>query len=95
MAQSPRRVDLRLTIPAGAPYHPVAGELAGKFAEYAGAGADAAHTLARAVEASLAHFAHAASAASIDLEMSARERELVITAHSGSTTKRATCPLPD
>jgi hypothetical protein len=93
--QSARRLDLRLTIPAAAPYHAVAGELAGKFAEYAGASAAAAHTLARAVEASIAPFAQASPAVSINLEMSARERELVITAHSGSTMKRATCPLPD
>ena len=42
MAPSPRRVDLRLTIPAVAPYHGLAAELAGKFAEYAGAEANAA-----------------------------------------------------
>ncbi len=95
MAQSPRRVDLRLTIPAAAAYHAVASELARKFAEYAGASADAAHALAQTVDASIAPFAQASPAASIDLEMSARERELVITARSGSTMKRATCPLPD
>ena len=33
MAESPRRVDLRLTIPAAAPFRSVALELAQKFAE--------------------------------------------------------------
>jgi hypothetical protein len=36
MDESPRRVDLRLTISAGSPYRELAGELAGKLAEYAG-----------------------------------------------------------
>ena len=36
MAESARRVDLRLTISAGSPYRELAGELAGKLAEYAG-----------------------------------------------------------
>ncbi len=93
MAQSPRRVDLRLTIPAAAPYHSLAGELAAKFAEYAGADPDAAHRLAETVVASIAPVAD--GRASIDLEMSAEERELVVTLKSDSTTKRTTCPLPD
>jgi hypothetical protein len=37
MAESPRRVDLRLTIPVAAPYPDLARDLALKFAEYAGA----------------------------------------------------------
>ena len=93
MAQSPRRVDLRLTIPAAAPYHSVAGDVAAKFAEYAGADPDEAHRLAARVVASIA--AVADGRASIDLEMSAEERELVVTLTSGPTTKRTTCPLPD
>lgn len=36
MPESPRRVDLRLTISAGSPYRELAGELAAKLAEYAG-----------------------------------------------------------
>ena len=36
MAESARRVDLRLTISAGSPYRELAGELAAKLAEYAG-----------------------------------------------------------
>ncbi len=94
MAQSPRRVDLRLTIPAAAPFDAVAAELAGKFAAYAGAEADAAHGLAEAVAASITPIADASPHASVHLEMSAHERELVVTVNSG-TTKKLTCPLPD
>jgi hypothetical protein len=94
MAQSPRRVDLRLTIPAAAPYSAVAAELTEKFAAYAGAEADAAQALAKAVEASIAPIARASPQASVHLEMSAGERELVVTVKSGSTQK-LTCPLPD
>jgi hypothetical protein len=36
MAESTRRVDLRLTIPVAAPYPDIARDLALKFAEYAG-----------------------------------------------------------
>jgi len=36
MVESPRRADLRLTISAYSPYRELAGELADKFAEYAG-----------------------------------------------------------
>ena len=95
MAESPRRVDLRLTIPAAAPYLAVAVELASRFAEYSGAAADAARTLAQSVEAAIAPVAEAQPDTPIELEMSAQGRELVVTARVGSTTKRATCPLPD
>jgi hypothetical protein len=94
MPESPYRVDLRLTIPAAAPYSAVAVELAEKFAEYAGADARAAQRLAEAVEASIRPIAAASPHASIQLEMSARERELIVTVNSGST-KKLTCPLPD
>jgi hypothetical protein len=94
MAESPYRGDLRLTIPAAAPYSAVAAELAEKFAEYAGADARAAQSLAEAVEASITPIAAASPHASVHLEMSARERELVVTVNSGST-KKLTCPLPD
>ncbi len=94
MAQSPYRVDLRLTIPAAAPYSAVAAELAEKFAAYAGADAQAAQSLGEAVEASITPIARASPHASVHLEMSARDRELVVTVNSGST-KKLTCPLPD
>jgi hypothetical protein len=94
MPQSPGGVDLRLTIPAGAPYHAVAAELAGKFAEYAGAAPDAAGGLAREIEASLVTIAEASPDASVQLELLSQERELVVTLNTGATRK-LTCPLPD
>lgn len=40
MVESPRRADLRLTISAHSPYRELAGELAEKFAQYAGLSAE-------------------------------------------------------
>lgn len=93
MAESPRRLDLRLTIPAAAAFNAVAAELVAKFAEYVGADAGAAHGLAQRVERSLGTMA--GPTASIDMNMAANDRELVVTATSGSKTARTTCPLPD
>ena len=95
MAESPRRVDLQLTIPAAAPFVAVAVELAGRFAEYSGAAAEAARALSLDLEAAIAPVAAAQPDKPIDLEMSAQGRELVVTAQAGSTTTRATCALPD
>lgn len=95
MAESPRRVDLRLTIPAAAPYHAVAGEVAGKFAEYSGADATVADHLAKAVEEMTTKMSDGGLESSIDLAMKARGAELTVDATTGSNTDRATCPLPD
>ena len=95
MAESPRRVDLRLTIPAAAPYRAVAAEIMERFAAYLGADSGAAKSLAQAIEAAIAPAADAQPDNPIDVEMSAKGRELVVTANAGSTTKRTTCPLPD
>lgn len=95
MSESPRRVDLRLTIPSYAPYRAVAVELAGRFAEYLGASAGVGKDFAHAVDAAMQSVSDARPDQPIDLEMSAQGRELVATANSGSTTNRATCPLPD
>ena len=88
-------MDLRLTIPAGAPYHTLAAELAAKYAEYSGAPAAQAQKLAQAVEALAARVADGAIDGAIDLTMEAGARELIVTATSGPRTDRATCPLPD
>ena len=80
-----------MTISVHDPSPGVAGELAGKFAEYAGAEADAAKELARAVEASVAG---AGPPASADLDMSSREREVVVVVNAAAA-KQLTCPLPD
>ena len=94
MAQSPRPVDLRLTIPAGAPYHVVAGELAGKFAEYSGLDAEAAGRFATQIEELTATLGAGAPDESIALEMQARERELTVTATAGTRREQATQRLP-
>jgi hypothetical protein len=93
MAQPPRLVDLRLTIPTGAPFHTVAGELAAKFAEYSGADAGVAENLARAVEVLASKLAAEGANGSIALTMEVRERELTVTGESGSFTEQATIPL--
>ena len=87
-------MDLRLTVPAIAPYDGVAGELVGKFAEFSGADAGAAEELARAVEAAIAPLAIATPHGSVELELSSRPSELVVTVNADAATK-LTCPLPD
>jgi hypothetical protein len=95
MAESPRRVDLRLTISTGSPFRALAAELAGKFAEYAGATHAAAAKLTQTIAASIDRMAEAAPASAIDVDMAAEDHELIVTAQSDKTTSRATCPLPD
>ena len=90
MAPPARRVDLRMTISVHEPYPGVAGELAEKFAEYAGAAGDAAKTLGQNVEGSIA----GADPQTVDLEMSSREGEVVVTVNA-APAKQLTCPLPD
>ena len=94
MSPQPGRIDLRLTIPAAAPYHVVAGELARRFAEYSGAAAGAAAKLARAVESLVGTLGTGAPDGSIALTMEAREGELVVIASAGARTEQASCPLP-
>lgn len=79
MAESPRRVDLRLTIPAAAPFRSVAVELAQKFAEHAG---DAnPKSVADGLAASMAEVARTSPAASITIEMSAQDGDVAVRAH--------------
>ena len=94
MPPSPRPVDLRLTIPAAAPYHAVAGELAGKFAEYSGADAAAAAAFAKRVETLTDELGATSPNGSIALVMEVREREMVVVAQSGARREEAACPLP-
>jgi len=54
MDDSPRRVDLRLTIPVAAPYPDLARDLAQKFVEYAGATPAAAADVSGAITAAVA-----------------------------------------
>ena len=88
-------MDLRLTIPAAAPFRAAAAELTEKFAAYLGAEAAAAKSLAAQTEAAIAPIAEAQPDQPIDMQLSANGRELVVTAHSGSMTGRSSCPLPD
>ena len=68
MAESPRRVDLRLTIPVAAPYPEIARDLASKFVEYVGAPDAARATVAAAIAAAVAA---ADGQPSVDLLLSA------------------------
>jgi hypothetical protein len=95
MPESPRRVDLRLTIPTSASYHPLAAELAAKFAMYSGARTSDAERFGKAVATLAATVAAGAADGSIAMMMEVGARELVVTATSGPRTDRATCPLPD
>ena len=79
MPESPRRVDLRLTIPAAAPFRAVAIELAEKFAEHTG---DAnPQSVADRVAASIADAARTAPAGDITIELSAHNGGIAIRAH--------------
>ena len=96
MPESPRRVDLRLTIPASAPYRAVAAELAEKFAEYLGAKEAAAKSLAEDLATQVAALADSQPIdAAIRIDMAAEDGQIVVTANAGSATSRTTCPLPD
>jgi len=79
MAESPRRVDLRLTIPAAAPFRTVAIEIAEKFAEHAGQANP--KSLADSLAASIAEVLRSAPAADILIEMSAQNGDVAIHAH--------------
>jgi len=89
MAESPRRVDLRLTIPVTAPFRELAVELAVKFAEYAGMSAARAGDVHAAVEAALTQV----RGPSIEIVLASQNGELVLT--TSPSTRRATFPLTD
>ena len=86
MSESPRSADVRLTIPAHAPYPELAGEVAAKFAEYAGAQADAAKRLAGTVQALAVKLGNGRD---VTLILEARDRQLRITAASGDRREHA------
>jgi hypothetical protein len=86
MAESPRPADVRLTIPAAAPYPELAGELAAKFAEYAGAPADAAKRLAASVQALAMKLGNGTD---VTLTLEARDRQLRVTASAGDRREHA------
>jgi hypothetical protein len=71
-------VDLRLRIPAAAPFREIAVELAAKFAEYVGASKGAAADVAKAVAGALTPGAD--PRASVDLLLSAADGDVTVTA---------------
>jgi hypothetical protein len=86
MAESPRRVDLRLTIPAAAPFRTVATEMAEKFAEHAGAANP--QSVVDQVDAAISRATSAAPDTDILIEMSSENGGVAVTASPGSTTTR-------
>jgi hypothetical protein len=90
MAESPRAVDVRLTIPGDAPYPDLAGDLAAKFAQYSGATADAAGRLSAGVRALAAKIG---SGRDVTLTLEAGEREVRVTAAAGDRREHAVFPF--
>jgi hypothetical protein len=93
MAESPSAVELRLTVPADAPYREMAAEFATKFAEYAGADKRAAAAFGEAV----AGIAQGVANGSQPIEFKLARRPVLVTvrATSGSRHGETTCPLPE
>lgn len=92
MAESPQRVDLRLTIPTAAMYSGLAGDIAARFAEYSGASTADAAELRRAVDHAVSH-ARGASIGSITYEVAVREEDLLVVLDAAGRVERITCPL--
>ena len=80
MAESPRRVDLQLTIPAAAPFRTVAREMAEKFAEHAGAANP--QSVADQVAAEISRAATAAPGTDILIELSSENGGVEASARS-------------
>jgi hypothetical protein len=93
MAESPRAVDLRLTVPADAPYREMAAELATKFAEYAGADKHAAAAFGESVGRVAQGVANGRDP--IEFEMARRPVLVTVRATSGTRHDETTCPLPE
>ena len=86
MTESPQPANVRLTIPAHDPYPELAGEVAAKFAEYAGAHVDAAKQLGARVQALTMNLAKGRD---VTLTLEARDRQLRVTAAAGDRHERA------
>ena len=93
MAESSRKVDLRLTIPTAATYAGLAGDITGRFAEYSGASAPDAAELRRAVDHAVSH-ARGASVDSITFEVLVNEQDLQVVSDAAGRIERITCRLP-
>ena len=86
-------MDLRLTVPADAPYRELASDVAAKFAEYAGCDKRVASAFGEAV-ARLAQRI-ASEAQPINFELERRDGKVMVRASSGSRHDETSCPLPD
>lgn len=92
MPESPRRADLRLTVPTAAPFAGVAGEVASRFAAYSGASESDADALRRAVDATASR-ARGVSADSITFDLLVEEQDLTVESEFAGRTERLSCPL--
>ena len=90
MTESQRPVDVRLTIPADAPYPELAGELAAKFAEYSGANPDEAGRLAAAVQALATRLGNGHD---VTFTLEAVDRQVRVTATAGGRREQAVFSL--
>ena len=95
MRESPRRVDLRLTIPAAASFHPLAAEIAEKYAEFAGAERAAAQQFAASLQSSVASVAQSNGNEEIAIEFFTEGHELIATANCGANSDRTAVALRD
>ena len=90
MAESPRPADVRLTIPADAPYPELAGALAAKFAEYSGANPDLAGRLAAAVQALATRLGNGHD---VTFTLELVDRQVRVTAAAGGRREQAVFSL--
>ena len=92
MVESPRAVDLHLTVPADPQYCEMASELAVKFAEYAGADKHAAAAFGEAVDRMAQKIATGSEP--ILFEMLRDPAVVTVRATSGARHTETTCALP-
>jgi hypothetical protein len=96
MSESPRRLELRLSIPADPAYRDVATDLAVKFAEYLGCGGERRDAVASAAGRAVAEVAAGAGGeARIELSLEGTPTDLTISATNGSHHAETTCPLAE
>jgi hypothetical protein len=96
MPESPRRLELRLSVPADPMYREVATGLAAKLAEHLGCAEDRVSKIGAAVERTLDQVSGGKSAdAHIDLTLEATPAALTIRATNGAHRAETTCPLSD
>ena len=93
MPESPRSIDLRLTVPGDVAYRGLAAEVAARFAEYSGADVGVAVELGKAVERLATHVGNGTQP--IDFELTSEDAVLTVRASSGGRRDETTCPLPE